>query len=398
MSEQINVDVHKKVPLYSIMKELRGLLYLQMSREPNNEMPAIPLLRGDPGIGKTAMLSKMCNEAGYKLLTTDYGLKPQEDISGIPDFGKTIIINGVERKKTDYTTPELVGDAWELSENGKEPIVIFLDDFHMASLANMALGYEMFTYWKLRNIPFPPMTAFIIAANVGSKSLANLIPSPIVNRCAIYNVTVDFEQWKAEYAIPKKINSKIVSFLSNPLYNKHFQGIEQQNDPWPSARQWTRFSILLNAFEQFNQDTSHQKILTHATAHVGNEAASAFAQFYQMYGSIEADKIFDENLKIEIPSDMSQKYAYMMSTIYVFFEKYANNKKQDYRNYIIDKMSNIIINMASSKIEIAVSGIKEIVITQKSLKLKELYEKLLASINFNNSVVYNRLQQSLSSL
>ena len=60
----------------------------------------------------------------------------------------------------------------------------------------------------------------------GKKSLANPIPSPIINRLAKFNVTVNFDTWKKQFAIPNNVNKKIIHFLSNPKYAKYFKYIK----------------------------------------------------------------------------------------------------------------------------------------------------------------------------
>lgn len=390
-----NANETTNKPLHLVMPIVKGMVTMNFV---NNG--AIPGLFGDAGIGKTANIKQMCVENDWNLLDIHYGLKPLEEISGLPDFGTTVDMNGVNIKKTHWTLPDIVGDAYELSKNGK-PTVIFLDDFHTASPGNMALGYEMFTSKKLRGYSFPQNTAFILAANVsGAKSLANPIPAPIMNRIAKFNVTVDFNQWKVGFAIPNKINNKILAFLSNPKYQKYFQTEEIVNQPWSSARAWTNFSSLLNPMEQYNAD--YLKVIDPyylAKSFIDDESALNFSKYYVLFGEINTKEIFNGTEKIIIPDDMQKRFIFILACIDEFISRYTNpNITPDIKVALIHIMCNIILEIAKVNSEIAVVGLKEILLLQKGLKLKGLYNTFEKQLNVLNSEITARILNDVTEL
>ena len=365
-------------PLHLVMPLVEAMINMQFGSIDS----AIPGLFGDAGIGKTA------NErTGWNLLDIHYGLKPLEEISGLPDFGKTVLVNNEEIKRTNWTLPDILGDAYKLAENGR-PVIIFLDDFHTASPGNMALGYEMFTEKKLRGYPFPPNTAFILAANVsGSKSLANPIPSPIINRIAQFNVSVDFESWKFNFAIQNKINKKILAFLSNPKYQQYFQSEEIVNKPWSSARSWTNFSTLLNATEQYApQLLETLDIYYLASSFIDNEAALNFSKFYALFKEIDTVAIFNKESEFVLPTDIQKRFVAILACIDEFINLYTKSNV-DFTQQIdlINILSDIFIKTAEHNKELAVMGLKEILFLEKSLKLKGLYMKIEKTIFTLNS-------------
>lgn len=393
MSSATDIIVTSK-PLSDIMDIVKGMLTMQtftMTNEYQMEVPsdvAIPFLQGPPGIGKTAITQQMCWDSGFDLLSVHYGLKPLEDVSGLPDLGHTITINGETVKTTKFTTPDLVGMAWDLhnkniANHNEKMIVVFLDDFHMAQPLLKSLGYEMFTAKTLRNYPFPPKTSFLLAGNMGKKAGAEKIPSPIVNRVALLDVSVSFSAWKNNFAIANGVNNKIINFLSNPKYKKFFQMEEQIDKPWASARSWTRWSTLLNSMEKYTKVT-HNDVLYYGSAHVGADAGGEFAAYYKLYGEIDAIKIIKGEIEPEVPSNMTNQYVFTLACIGEFFNLYANTKDTNKRDSYIQKLSEIVMLVAKQSREIAITGLREIIITETSLRLRNIYSKLRAKIQIQD--------------
>lgn len=386
------VEESFKKPIDAVMPIVYGMLNMQFSNIPC----AIPGLFGDAGIGKTAQIEKMCTDNNWNLLNVHYGLKPLEEISGLPDFGETVSVKGNNIKKTNWTLPDILSDAYELCKNGK-PLVIFLDDFHTASPGNMALGYEMFTSKKLRGYPFPDQTAFILAANVsGKKSLANPIPSPIINRLAKFDVSINFETWKKQFAIPNNVNKKIIHFLSNPKYAIYFQTEEIVNAPWCSARSWTNFSTLLNVMEQFMSnyiDTIDPYYL--AKSFIDEEAALVFAKYYVLYNQINVIDIFKNNMAIVIPEKMNEKYVFILACVDEFINLYSKNENPE---KILNVITDIIIKMAETNSELSIVGLKEILTSQQSLKLKNIFSEIKKIMMAKNAQISQMLFNDIMKL
>lgn len=378
-------------PLHEVMTIVTGLCTMQFE----NKDVAIPVLVGDGGIGKTAHIQTMCNKFDFNLLDIHYGLIPLEEVSGIPDFSQEIDIAGQKIKNTKWTLPDVLGKAWELASNNK-PTVVFLDDFHASSPGNMALGYEIFTEKKLRGYPFPPKTAFILAMNCsGAKSLANNIPAPIVNRLAMFKVKVEFDNWKRDFAIPNKVNSKILGFLSNTKNQKFFQEEEVVNSPWASARAWTKFSTLLTSMEQNLKTVNFNDVLYYASSHVGDNAASEFATYYKIFSEIPVEQIFDRKIPIEAPSNMSNQYIFMLASISEFFNRFKNKKYDDKET--VETMVDILIAIGNTASEITVAGMKEILLTEIAMGIKA-FDPVYNHLQKTNKTIYDKIVKDIEIL
>ena len=385
------MEINKTKPLHEVMKIVQAMCVSQT----HGMDIAIPYILGPPGIAKTAQTIKMCGDAGWNLIVTHYGLRPIEEVSGIPQF-KTVKLNDVDTLGTVWSMPDILTEIH--SFNDPNTITVwFLDDMHLASPALIALGYELFSERKLRGHKIPDNVAFVLAGNTSSKAGAKAMFSAVVNRCAMLPVQLDFNQWKTEFALPSGVNSKIVSFLSNVKYQRYVQEEEKTSvdSGWASYRSWTRFGNLLTPMEDFYGEVPHGDILYYAAAHVGEEAAGEFTAYYKIFSQVEVDKIFDGVIEIKAPSDMSGQYVYMMATLSEFFNRYLKRKDAMIRGELIKIMSKILIELAKSRSEIATTGLKEIAVTETSLNMKNIYIKVHSAMNMIDSEIGARISKDI---
>jgi len=389
MSEDYN---DKSRALHDIIPVTIGML---ISQTQGTEI-AIPYWRGAPGIGKTSLISQTCKIQNMNLMETHYGQTPIEEVSGLPTFFN-FKIGEEEHKGTQWTLPDILTQLYKLAENGKTTIWL-LDDFHLAPPAMMALGYEMFTERKLRGFKIPDNVAFILAGNLSAKagSKRNLF-SAVANRCAIMPVKVDFDYWKTNFAIQNGINSKIISFLSNSKYRKFFQEEEELDMAWSSARSWTKFSNILNPLEDVSKDgISQQDILYYCAAHCGDAAASEFTSYYKIFSQIETDRIFDRQINIEIPESLTNRYIYILANVSEFIDRYTKPKvKVDDKVQYCNIMGEILIKMAKESEEIALTGMKEISVVERTLNIRSLYDQLKNTMKMRDEKITDRLLEDL---
>lgn len=351
---------------------------------------AVPYIVGVPGIAKTALMYEMCKKNDWNLFHTHYGLTPHEEVSGMPDFKDlTITVEGEEQTfpGTMWRLPDILTKLYKIAENGK-PTIWFMDDYHLSSSALMHLSYEMFTQEseivdnirrripaKLRGYSLPANVAFVLAGNTSAKAGAKAAFSAVTNRVSKYNVHLDFQKWKQDYAIPNGVNLKVVSFLTNINYQSLFIG-EEDVEPWPSPRSWSRLGFMLNVLE-YNRSPNIDEILYLSAAHVGSKAASDFAAYYAVYSKIDVESIFDAKVPIQIPSSMLDRYVYMIVATMELVQRVSQKNKFQ---AAVKTYCEILAQMSEVSSEIAVVGLKEITLIESSLKLKKLFHTVMSVI------------------
>lgn len=381
---------------------------------------AIPYVVGPPGIGKTRFLEQKCKEFGFGFVPFHFALIPIEEVGGLPIFKKIPIIGTLlklfdnfknEKPKeisgTEWSLPDIMTKIYEAAAK-HEKVIIFLDDFHMCSPAHLTLGYEMFTERKLRDFKFPDNCAFILAGNNSAKSGSKQMFGAIINRLAVYTVNPNFDQWVAEYAIPEGINGKIITFLKAQVNRGYFLGEESTNEPWPSPRSWSRFSEILNSMEHFIKNISQEEIMYNSYAHVGKNASAEFTAYYKIYSKTEMDKIFDKKKLISIPDNTTDTYIYGMAASNECVSRFleANDMensqaKSKAKKEVIDVMSDIIIEISKSNIDIGVSMLKNVIDYGNALKgekAKLPVNDIMKTIREKNIQTDKKLTESITNI
>jgi len=339
---------------------------------------AIPYLQGDPGCGKTAVLYAIREKYNFNLYHCRFSMIPIEDISGIPQIKElseeAARLSNISGKVygTNWTMPELVSDIYEAASDGK-PTIVFLDDFHLCSPSHSQYGFDLFSERKLRQYQLPSNIAFVLAGNTSTKSGAKQLLAAVGNRCAMYPVYMDFEYWKKNYAIPNRVNSKVLSFLSRSSNTRFCSETEVMNEPWGSFRAWTRFATLLSALEslpEYKRGVKQSVLLYMATGHIGAEGATAFATYYNLFSNIDTEAIFLKNAKIEVPNEADKTYIFCMaccSELYQGFYKSFIEKDTKFKiDKYYEKMAEIIIAISKSSRDMAIVTLRDIIDNSQS--------------------------------
>ena len=184
-----------------------------------NRIHNVPYLVGDPGMGKTAIISYETKKRDWGFIPVSLALETKEKFGGIPDIFRSAKNNKLE---TEWSIPELISQANKLSEE-KENVVILLDDFHLCEEDIQSIGFELFTYWKLHGHSLRDNIIILLAGNLTSAAGAQATLTPILNRCTLLKVKADFDYWVREFAFPNNIHPSGISFLQNNLKNYIFK-------------------------------------------------------------------------------------------------------------------------------------------------------------------------------
>lgn len=343
---------------------------------------AIPMLVGPPGIGKTYTTLEQFNQRGWGMIHIHIPLKPIEELSGIP-LPTEFTYNGNTVKGTVWTLPDILKPISELSE--RYPIVgVFFDDMHLASTDHLALCHELFTEKTIRGYKIPDNVAFILAGNESSKAGARTMFSSIVNRVAWLKVTHDLESWKQNFAFLMGIHPAIIAFLTNDQYSAYAQEEEKAGEPWASLRSWSRFSNVLKRIG----GRKFQDVLYYATAYVGKNAASEFANFLRLYDAVDAKKILTELNEWKLPENPTKVFI-ATRAVTAFVLKSTNSIKKYATAY--SKFCSKIIH---SHPEIGVSLLKDLLLMEKEKKIK-VYDKVMDFLISKEPEVYEQLISDL---
>lgn len=179
-------------------KELKAALRVCV----RTQRPA--MITGGPGLGKSDVVSQVCEEMGGKLYDMRLGLMAPEDLSGIPFYNK-------ESGLMEYAQPI---DLPTEEDAAKYPIVfLFLDEINSAPPSVQGAAYSLILNRRVKQYTLPKNCVIIAAGNKDSdRGVTYKMPTPLANRFIHFEMRVDFDSWY-EYALNKRLHPSVVGYL-----------------------------------------------------------------------------------------------------------------------------------------------------------------------------------------
>ena len=292
-----------------------------------------------PGAGKTEMIlgyiNRYCKTTGKKigLIHRNMGLMLTEQFSGIPEIKNTK--RGYE---TVWSIPELVADAMNMEESGYDMIVIFFDDWHLAIKDVKAIGYELFTDYRVKGHKLPDNCRFVMAGNDSAASGSRGELSGITSRVNKLKVFADPEYWINNYALPNALSDEVTSFITLRENVDIFHGEEDPVDSWPNPRKWKMLSVLIKLMRKYELPFSLTGEMALYSSVVGENAARRFNTHVKIFKEFNVEKVLTTG-EYEIPSDDSKKFIFIYAVTSGFYNGFYSNKKER------AKMSNVWVEI-----------------------------------------------------
>jgi len=246
------------------------------------------------------------------------------DIKGLPDF-KT------DKETIDWKIPYF---AKFLTLKGSDGI-LFFDEIGLATPLVMASCYQILYDKVINDDKMNENWLVIGATNLNSdRAYTHEIAPPLKDRCGEVELSIpSVEDWTTNFAIPNKIDSRIIGFLNSKksaLYNVNWE----DNQKFVTPRSWARVSYLIKDVK----DWEILELLSKSA--IGEGIAIEFIAFCKIQEKIKLNDLIKYPQKIETIKDISIKF-FLVSVI---AEKY-NNKEIDLKKImeiseVLDKINN----------------------------------------------------------
>lgn len=249
------------------------------------------------------------------------------DIRGLPDF-KT------DKETIDWKIPFFAKFLTLPNSDG----ILFFDEIGLATPLVMASCYQIL-YDKVVNEDKISSNWLVVGAtNLNSdRAYTHEIAPPLRDRCSEIVLKIpNVEDWTKDYAIPNKINSKIIGFLNfkeSALHNVNWE----DNQKFVTPRSWKRVSDLIEGVK----DYSTIELISKSA--IGEGTAIEFVAFCKIQEKMKLEEVIKHPEKIEKIEDISMKY-FLVSAV---SEKYSDekNKQVDFEKImeiskVLDKIGN----------------------------------------------------------
>lgn len=260
----------------------------------------VPMLYGQPGIGKSRIIQNIALKYNLELIDLRLSQCEPTDLLGLPFF---------KGEKTAYKPMEtfpLEIDALPPNKNGW---LLFLDELNSASPSVQSACYKLILDRQVGSLKLHPRCAIVAAGNrVEDQSIVSPLSSALVSRMANLELNTDYKDW-LDWAKENNIAHQIQAFIEfSPQSLNTFEAVlrrDSEDRSYACPRTWEMISKLI----QKDYDTS--LLLEFITALMDLETAHQFYAFLSIYKDIPSlEAMLLHPAEVTIPTELSHIFAF----------------------------------------------------------------------------------------
>ena len=285
-------------------QEILNTIEAYLTRDETGEY-AIPterqrpiLLMGPPGIGKTAIMEQVAQEAHINLVSYTITHHTRQSAIGLPYISRRNY-GGKEYQVTEYTMSEIIASVYDqIERSGIQEGILFLDEINCVS-ETLAPTMLQFLQYKTFGTHRVPDGFLIVTAGNPPQYNKSVRDFDIVtlDRVKRIDIDVDYDVWK-EYARRQGVHGSIPGYLD--IRKDHFYRIrnEAENRYFVTARGWEDLSRIIRVYEKIGKPVTQELALQYLQ---DPEIAEGFATYYALWNKYrtvyQIPRILDGSLR-----------------------------------------------------------------------------------------------------
>ena len=262
------------------------------------------LLMGPPGIGKTAIMAQIAEEAGVGLVAYSMTHHTRQSAVGLPRIETKQYAGGETVAVTEYTLSEIIASVHDCMEKtGKREGILFLDEINCVSETLVPTMLQLLQNKTFGNHPVPEGWMIVAAGNPpGYNRSVREFDIVTLDRLRRIDVEPQVEVW-LDYARRQGVHASVLSWLS--IHPEEFYRVElgDEETAFVTARGWEDLSELMAGYEALDVPVT-EDVIRQYLQHEG--AARRFAAYYRLYRRYGLDYAVDEILNGTL-SDVSSR-------------------------------------------------------------------------------------------
>ena len=284
--------------------EIKSAIRIYLEKDENGDY-IIPeerqrpvFLIGAPGIGKTAIMSKIADELGIGYIGYTITHHTRQSAIGLP-FISQKEYGGKTYSVTEYTMSEIVASVYDaIEKQGKREGILFIDEINCVSETLAPAMLELLQRKKFGPHKIPDGWVLTAAGNPEeyNKSV-NELDMVTLDRVKKIVVEPDYDAFKV-YAYNNGIHDSIISFLS--LHSEYLFKVERSEGGlfFVTPRGWEDLSTAIKEYERLGISVTEQFVSQYVQY---PQASSEYMRFYKIYTRFEELKSGEriENGEIE---------------------------------------------------------------------------------------------------
>ncbi|MGL4571669.1 MAG: AAA family ATPase [Clostridium sp.] len=332
----------------------------------------VPLIIGESGIGKTALVRDVAKKNGYTLITIDANLLKEGEIGGLPT-----VING----RTIYATHEKLSRIEECTRKG-DSVLLFIDELNRCEhavqqeLMNLILNREINGFFIDNNVK-------IVAAMNPSNKYENYRDSEYSvvdmdqaqeDRFVWLDMEVDVKEWIKWAMSDGNIDEEVIEFIG--VFPEYLHNPNSKESIKGTPRSYERVSKAYKIYRNNKEKYSFEVFLSTVKGNLGVSISNDFTSFIKNKKKpmIKASELFQSEV---LNSNLKERIGNENNSRLYILAKGALNYVQNLKE-ITYELSIIGELLKYYPRDLRLGIMKEI----KSECKKDIYERLLDEDEF----------------
>lgn len=269
---------------------------LQVNLKANN----VCMLTGSPAMGKSSIIRQLADENNLHLIDLRLTQLQPYDLNGLISPNK-------DTGKFDYLPYDEFILDFDTVPNGKDGVLLFLDEFNSADKYTAAAAYKLLLDRMVGKYQLHPNTRIICAGNkLTDGAITHKLGTAIQSRVIHMELELDIKEW-LDWLDSQNWNPLIHPFLSfRPELINNFDP-KTEVVTYASPRTWEFLSNQLNAgLLSLNQDDYIPAII----GTVGEQAGQEFISFLSVFSKLPTIQEIEANpTQATMPDEIGAKWA-----------------------------------------------------------------------------------------
>ncbi len=265
------------------------------------EAGLVPLILGQPGTGKTAMIAEVAERFNLKLIGHNLTTSEPTDLTGFPNMDK--VVNGVSR--SCFSPPDMFPLEGDDIPEGYDGWLLNLDELTSAALEVQVASHKLIHEKKVGQHNLHPACAIVATGNeIDDGNLVNDMGTAMQSRLCTLHVRVDEEEFM-NYARKSGMDFRLRGFLTwKPDMIHHFDP-NHDDDTFACPRTNEAISDLLKLWPEVSPSKLPLMVGTTGPAH-----ANALYGYCKIYGRLPSIiDLASDPLSVTIPDNPDVRFA-----------------------------------------------------------------------------------------
>lgn len=258
----------------------------------------VPFIKGPPAAGKSAVVRKIADDFGLKLIDLRLSQCDPTDLLGFPQIDQ-------EQGRASYApmdTFPLEGDEVPEGYNGW---LVFFDELTSAPRAVQAACYKPLQEREIGQRKIHSKVAMVAAGNrEEDNAIVEPMSTALQSRLIHMQIDVDLEVW-LEWAMRNGIDHRITSYLKFKPSMLYTFDPEHTDNTYAAPRTWEYTSKLIKG-----EDEVDHKFLSLLSGTIGQGVAREFLQHMKIYDKLPSmEEILSRPTLVKVPDEPSVLFA-----------------------------------------------------------------------------------------